>query len=151
MKCHKQANLHDPDNGVWGDCYRTVLACLLDMERDDVPHYVNTLDSARWVTDIQPKYDDWLAERGVQELAISYTSDSVEGILELQGNMLCSKYPCQLIGMSATQVNHVVIVADGTIIHDPSRNDSGIIGPTTEGVYWLVWLIPMAHPVGEAA
>ena len=40
----KQKYKHDPDNGIFGDCYRTCLAYILGLDRDDVPHYVTTMD-----------------------------------------------------------------------------------------------------------
>ena len=44
----KQANRHDPENGIFGDCYRTCLAGLLGVDRDSVPHHVLTMDQELW-------------------------------------------------------------------------------------------------------
>lgn len=145
MKYHKQAFLHDPENGVFGDCYRTVLACLLDMERDDVPHFVNTMNYQQWEQAVQPKYDAWLSEHGVMELAIPITGD-LDSVLEMQKSRGTHGYPCQLTGTSRTGCNHVVIVQDGKIIHDPSLTGSGIVGPCDDGYFWLTWIIPARHP-----
>ena len=39
MKELKQLNLHRPEEGLIGDCFRTCIACLLDMPAPDhVPH-----------------------------------------------------------------------------------------------------------------
>ena len=39
MTPYKQLNHHDPDNGIIGDCYRTAIACLLDLPPDALPNY----------------------------------------------------------------------------------------------------------------
>lgn len=44
IKRQKQAFLHKPEEGVYGDCYRTCIACLLGIDRDAVPHFYSTED-----------------------------------------------------------------------------------------------------------
>ena len=39
MTPQTQLNKHDPANGVYGDCGRTVIACLLDLHPSEVPHF----------------------------------------------------------------------------------------------------------------
>lgn len=141
MKYHKQAFLHDPASGVFGDCYRTTLACLLDLERDEVPHFATSMDPQEWEQTVQPKFDAWLAERGLIELAVPFTGD-LSGVLAMQSG-LAGGVACMLTGTSLTGCNHVVIVKGGRIEHDPSINGSGIVGPTDAGYFWLTWLIPL--------
>ena len=40
MKFYKQLHKHDPDNGVWGDCHRTAIGCLLDIEPELIPNFL---------------------------------------------------------------------------------------------------------------
>lgn len=40
MQYHKQLNKRDPENGVFGDCYRTAVACILDKHPSEVIHSV---------------------------------------------------------------------------------------------------------------
>lgn len=40
MKFHKQRFLSDKANGIFVDCMRTAIACILDLEMDDVPHFL---------------------------------------------------------------------------------------------------------------
>lgn len=143
MKYHTQANLHDPENGVFGDCYRTCLACILDLERDEVPHYVDTMDPGKWAKIVQPKYDAWLGVRGWQELCIPIPGEGVEVEDILHFHKTRTPFPttAMLIGESRTGCNHIVVVENGKIIHDTSINKSGIIGPGNDGFYWLTWLI----------
>lgn len=140
MYNEKQAFRHDPNNGVFGDCYRTCLAALLNLPRDDVPHYVTTMDVVEWETEVKQKMDAWLVKRGFQELAIPVTGD-LEGVLALQKTRTHSPVPAMLTGESRTGCNHVVVIFDGEIVYDPSLNSSGIIGPCDDGYFWLTWLI----------
>jgi len=40
MFFQEQVYPHDPDNGVYGDCFRAVLASLLRMNIKEVPHFM---------------------------------------------------------------------------------------------------------------
>lgn len=142
MRLQKQAYQHDPDNGIFGDCYRTCLACMLNMDRDHVPHYVTTMNPDDWASVVQPKYDAWLAMFGLQELAIPVHDADLDQILNFQKTRSAQPTVAMLTGRSASGCNHVVLVSDGEIVHDPSIVDSGIVGPCSDGFYWLTWLIP---------
>lgn len=39
MIYEKQLVLHDPENGVWGDCFRACIASLLGKRTEEVPHF----------------------------------------------------------------------------------------------------------------
>lgn len=147
----KQANRHDPENGIFGDCYRTCIAGLLGVDRDSVPHHVLTMDPELLNSEVQPKYDAWLAERGLQKLAIPVHGEGVDldEILAFQNTRTPQPALAMLTGQSASGCNHVVIVGNGKIVHDPAINDSGITGPAGDGFYWLTWLIPLEDPTHD--
>ena len=50
-----------------------------------------------------------------------------------------------LIGKSANGTNHVVICCNHKIVHDPSPVDSGIVGPSNNGNYFVEFLVPLLH------
>lgn len=146
MRIQKQKNLHNPEAGIFGDCYRTALAVLLDMDAEEVPHWVTTMNPQEWTEAVQPKYDAWLAERGLRELAIP-----LQGETDLEAVLLTAKNwwrdtPIMLTGRSSTLCNHVVIVQGGEIACDPSITDSGIIGPCDDGYWWITGLVPIDPP-----
>ena len=62
MTPHKQLIKHDPENGQWGDCGRTAIACLLDLHPSDVPHFWEGPERAD--RDPETECRKWLAERG---------------------------------------------------------------------------------------
>lgn len=84
---------------------------------------------------------EWLAFRGWQIFTVVFT-DTVENVMDTMAQqnpgvryMLC--------GTSLTGVNHVVICRDDQIEHDPSKKDSGIIGPCDQGYVWVELLVPV--------
>ena len=134
MTPYKQLNCHDPDNGVWGDCYRTAVGCLLDLPPSALPH---VLDRGEWTPDVMRGY---LRERGLYLVEVPYEAESVGGVLEMVNswNPECPHW--LLSGASSTGVDHVVVCKGAEIVHDPSLNDSGILGPMAGGVYIVGFL-----------
>jgi hypothetical protein len=50
---------------------------------------------------------------------------------------------CLLGGTSRSGCGHTVIVCDGEIAWDPSQANSGIVGPMSDGFFWLTFLVPL--------
>lgn len=142
---HKQLNGHNPEAGEIGDCFRTVIACLLDMRPEEVPHF---FDYCR--TDEDSGDLGWdralmfLHERGLHRF--SFHVNSMEDV-----KMLSETNPdCYMLltGLSRNGVNHVVIYRNGQIAHDPSKNDSGIVGPCMgSGFYMVTLIVPLQMTV----
>lgn len=148
MLAQKQKFRHDPENGVFGDCFRTVLACLLDMPRDDVPHFFDGLHDAAIPDDKQKAVRDWLLSKGYGKVAVAFDSKfGVSAILNVMGTINCDVL-WMLSGRSETGCNHVVICRGGEIIHDPSLTDAGIIGPCDDGFFWAEFLVPASQIAG---
>jgi len=132
MIAQKQLFRHEPDKGIYGDCWRTAIACLLDLPPEDLPHVHGGI-----TTDAEHPVNDWLAERGLVLLATAFHGeDPMQTILDAVS--ACNKGVRFLFsGTSRTGCNHVVIAQDGKIIHDPSLTDAGIIGPCDDGYWWV--------------
>lgn len=141
MKFHKQRFAHhDPDNGTRGDCQRTVLACLLDLDApEDVPHFMDIEDDEQakdWM-------DCWLASRGLSRLVFAFDGQTpVHGEDRLWYVLEAMKVwnpglPYCLIGQSERGFTHVSIYADDYLVHDPHPDGGGIVAPTEEGYYWV--------------
>lgn len=145
MKFHKQRFMHDPANGTFGDCDRTAMACLLDLNPDDVPHWgVHYDDLAAFLK----MKEDWLATRGLFEQAIAFDCSRAE--LESNLRNAFGNVYVLLTGKSLTGCHHVVVTLNGEIIHDPSLTDSGIVGPCDDGLWWVSVLMPLALKANEA-
>ena len=140
MKIQKQLNRHDPKNGIYGDCHRTAIACVLNMDAVDVPHFMDGLhnepgDSAHEAA------EQWLNERGIATITMAFDGKTpLSDILSTVANVNTRSRPVYILGgESCNGVNHSVVCCDGEIVCDPSIDNSGIIGPCDDGFYWLTF------------
>lgn len=135
----KQLFRHRPAEGTIGDCHRTAIACLLDVEPDVVPHF-----GALYFDDpagFNQAFEDWLSARGYRTVVIAFQDISLAYLLESIGTQNKGAYYL-LGGTSRTGVNHTVICCGCEIAHDPSLDDSGITGPCDDGYWWITFLVP---------
>lgn len=135
MTPHKQRFLHRPEQGQHGDCSRTVLACLLDLEPEEVPHWHEDLTGAEQ----DRRHREWLAERGLTLLHFAWHGvdrDWVDGAMRHWN----PGHHYLLCGQSPRGTYHVVICCDGEMVHDPHPEGGGVIGPDSEG-WWRVEFI----------
>lgn len=147
MKFQKQLNMHDPENGIYGDCLRTVFACLLDLDPQDVPHFNDRTDG-RNDQDVGRMLNDWLRERGYALVTTRYNGEASLDDVLAAADWGSFGMPFLLSGKSGIGADHVVICHDGKIIWDPSRVDSGIVGPMSDGMWLVEWLV---RPIERAA
>lgn len=138
MTPYKQLFRHDPDNGVIGDCWRTCFACLLDMEPAHVPHFVfGHWDDAQASTKLARA---WLAQRGFGFIEYPMNCDLADLLSSVAAINPGMHY--MLSGTSSNGTGHSVIACDDGIVHDPAQDNSGIVGPMSDGFYWVSFLVP---------
>lgn len=134
-----------PDaSGHSGDCYRTALASLLDMDRDDVPHFYDLpagcLPETLKAADAWRRR--WLRENGYDLVNISLCAEDPTQAMEALSRTSPQGMRYLLIGESKNGCGHAVIVRDGEIEHDPSQDQSGIVGPDpSSGCYWAEFVV----------
>lgn len=102
MRFQKQLVQHNPDEGRWGDCFRTCIAILLNMDAADVPHFVQMAQEA------DPKGTKlscaslartWLATKGYVMLSVAikaeepYTEELVQELTAGMPYILTCKSP----------------------------------------------------------
>lgn len=126
MKFQKQKYLHNPSKGEIGDCWRTALACLLDLDKEDVPHWLEKhWDNEDMDDQVRKDTEDWLLERGYRLVSVTLGGFlGLAGILEYMRN-LNPLIVYLLSGISNNQVSHVVICRGGELIWDTAKDDSG--------------------------
>lgn len=139
MKFQKQAYRHNPDLGIYGDCHRTAIACILDMDRDHVPHITHE----EWadVTLFHEHFRKFLDSQGFVMVDLWYDGGPLADLLACLANTAKDVYYL-LGGMSANGTDHTVVGCGGEIVHDPAIDNSGIVGPTSNGFYSVSFLIP---------
>jgi hypothetical protein len=147
MRIQKQLNRHDPANGVYGDCHRTAIACVLDMDACDVPHFMDKKPDNSEAPECHEAIEVWLNARGLTQISVCY-SGSIDLDLVLRTVMNSNPQSPGLVfllgGTSRNKCNHTVVCCDGEIICDPSLDDAGIVGPMSDGNWWVTFFGAMA-------
>lgn len=136
-----QGVLHDPANGRWGDCMRTCLAMMLGMDRDAVPHHNRELNAGEQ----DQLFRDWLGARGMGLMAFGYAA-SVDYVAEAM-RVWNPGSPYILSGKSPRGTQHVVVVTPDGRMLDPHPDDSGLVGPDSDGIWWVYAVT--ASPTGR--
>lgn len=127
MTPYKQLLRHDPENGVWGDCGRTALACILDLPPASVPHF---WDGGACGHELDVKENEFLSHHGMYKITFAVTG-TLEEVLDYFGDITCGSHYV-LVGKSRLGCNHAVVCRGSAIVHDPSQDDTGIVGPCDE-------------------
>lgn len=142
MQFHQQLFRHDPENGIFGDCFRTVIASILGKAPHEVPHVYDGTDDANGMNRMQ----EYLRSQGCILIYVAFQGSlSFEQIMEC-GRAYSSGLHWLLTGKSRNGTNHVVICHEDRIVHDPSIDQSGIVGPTGEDLWILEWIVRPVHP-----
>lgn len=162
MKFQKQTIDHYPSIGKIGDCFRTCLACLLDLEVTEVPHFLSIhydptspnphLESPEMKTHIK----DWLASKGYALVEVPYQAEAEERPNRIMEHLALKdgEDMCYLLSGRSVNAAHVVIGRGPKILWDPSPTNSGIVAPV-DGVYWISYLVSIRmryngpQPTGE--
>ncbi len=134
----KQEFRHKPDEGIYGDCHRAVIASLLGLPLNQVPHFAEGNVSDR---EFNERVERFLNKWGYTSVAFP-VSNSLPDLLEWMFHLSPNAYYI-LGGESRNGVNHSVICHKGKIVHDPSLDVSGIVGPCSDGYYWVTVLSPI--------
>lgn len=137
MQFHRQLNRHVPALGEIGDCFRTCIACFLNLHPSDVPHfsahfYNGTEEMSK---DMEAMYQKWLAERGLTLIDVVYAhkgppQELCDHIAAMNGE----DFTYMLLGRSITST-HVCIYRGSALLWDPA-NSGGLTGDV-DGYYWM--------------
>lgn len=129
---------HDPPKS-YGDCHRAAIASLLDLPLADVPHFAAGLpdgDPQFW-----ERQDIWLRARGLALISIPILGENVSKVC-LAAIAWNPGHPEFLLGgTSKLGCGHTVVADKSGIIHDPSKAQSGIVGPMNDGCYWVTYIV----------
>jgi len=138
----KQLNFHRPEEGLIGDCFRTCIGCLLDMPPESVPHFTELGDwKADTSLETQRLLNVWLEQFNLRY--IEYPLEATEETLQIY---LRHYFPDMYVhvGCSSKHGGHSVIRKNEDYIWDPSKDNSGCVGPMKDGYYWIGLLVH--HP-----
>lgn len=144
MQYHDQLITHAPEHGVYGDCFRTCIACLLDLHPREVPHFFQA-DYTAPQNEIDRCWDmaqEWLSGRGLTMFSVAFAGN-LEDLLNTMRVQNPGIY--YLLGGSSGTANHQVVALDDKIVHDPNPKKPGLVGPSSDGYFWINLLLPAWH------
>ena len=125
MKRYQQLIRHDPDNGQWGDCWRTAIACILEIPPENVPHFS---DKDNNFVQAMTHTQQWLKESGLGMIMFyidinSDEPDPVRRLFEIYQNgctIGMQDGPAFVVwGISERGIGHVVVADRNGFRHDP--------------------------------
>lgn len=147
MKFHKQLIKHEAGKKLFGDCHRTALACLLDLEDPShAPHFIGTHELLKLQGenfDWQAAQERWLNDLGYTTANIIYNGEMPIGDLF---DFMAVRNPHALYlmgGRSPRGFNHTVIARGGGFYHDPHPDGGYLVGPMDNGVWEIDFLLPL--------
>lgn len=141
MRPQKQKFRHEPEKGIFGDCYRTCFAILLDLDAEEVPHFCEKGLLPSGEQDRLMK--EWLGtQHGLMMATVPFFGketppQSIYDTLDAHSPGILFI----LSGWGRSNVNHCVVASGKGIVCDPSLTGSGIIGPCDDDFYWVTFLI----------
>lgn len=139
MMKFKQLYRHNPPHS-YGDCFRTVLGCLLDLPPEKVPHFYDGYDKDDDCTAANQQIGYWLSQQGYVMVQFAYECP-VHQVLEFMGTSNPNVYYL-ITGRSVTGNNHVCVGLGDKIVWDPAPEGKGLIGPNSNGQVIIEVLVP---------
>lgn len=143
---------NDIERQVYGDCHRTCIAMILDLDRDEVPHFMSDCppglppDDPRSQAAEQAERD-WLLARGLVPVYVPYTGDLALTTLLDQLKIVARGTAVILGCTSGRGGNHSVVVYDG-LVYNP--NEGIIVGPMQDGMWWVTIYAHATKPLPPA-
>lgn len=137
MKKHKQLIKHDPENGMYGDCVRTCIACLLDLDSpEDVPHKHDPFVDGGQISWFNNNY---LHGVGLHMVTIAYDDCllPIKKFPDLIDALDLTDQHYIMFGTTKRGTNHAAIYKNGKLVHDPSPYGGGIVKADKNGYYWI--------------
>lgn len=142
----KQLYLHKPETGQIGDCFRTSVACILNLPAVEVPHYVAEFwkgEDESTVDTVLRETNRWLNENH----SAGYIEFPVGAVDNEQLFAWASSYiPANLnfvLGCSSKNGGHAVVARSDGYVWDPAIDNSGCVGPMKDGYYWIGMIVKL--------
>ena len=136
MTPHFCTSRHAPDEGVYGDCLRAVVASYFDVEPATVPHFAQLAQGDDTISDsIFREY--LLRVHNVRPFVVAVDTE-LPGLLAVQKELNTDITYLLLCSYGG---DHVVLCRNDKIIHDPASRDGYLRmpdGPLSNGFYVVI-------------
>lgn len=121
IKRAEQLVPHDPDNGIYGDCYRATLATLLGLDTEQVPHFLH--DNCDALT-FNTRVSDFLAQFGL--VYASFNAWDIPQWEKGAGISIPIYHEIADDSPRFSGTGHAVVGKDGEVFHDPHPTKLGL-------------------------
>ena len=143
MKFHKMRIKHNPPES-YGDCHRAALASLLNLDYEDVPHFMHGLGPNDGVL-FNKLQDAFLRSINLASITIPFgnVEDPLSCTIDLVLKWCENASPGTsylLGGESDRNVGHTIVCGQGKMLHDPHLDNSGLVGPMRDGFWWITYI-----------
>lgn len=144
MQFHRQLNPHIPEIGLIGDCFRTCLACMLNLHPSEVPNFAEIgYDSGtEYVSpEAQEAVQTFLRELGLTLIEYPVADNPVEMVTKSLAFINGEDFCYMLSGKGAAGHGHVCLYRGSELLWCPSGT-KGIVGAhpavdDTPALYWV--------------
>lgn len=124
MRRYSQLVLHDPANGVYGDCFRASLASILSIDPRNVPHFLEGGPESKWYKECNA----WLERYDLFFMAYDIRGDAGRGYREFyEQSRLCVYHIISGASPRFPDELHSVVGLNGKVIHDPHPERRGVL------------------------
>jgi hypothetical protein len=149
MRPQLQRYRHLEDEGQFGDCHRTCIAMILDLNRDEVPHFMDGVPKNSPAGSLECKAAEdaeraWLAERDLTPVYVAFDGNtSLEQLMQVLQHT--AREAAVILGCtSSNDSNHSVVYYKGAI-YNP--NNSMVAGPMRDGYWWITIYAKATNPL----
>lgn len=129
--------LADVDNKIIGDCYRTAIACVLEREPSEVPHFMDFTwgewEARKW---LKAEYGLTIAQTRVDKMSNGWVLNLAKGEHDVFHLM---------IGDTVRGLKHAVVGRNGSVVWDPHPSRAGLTTVTE-----MEFLIPLNYAKSRA-
>jgi len=131
MTPREQVFPHDPDNGVYGDCFRAVIASLLNCETDQVPHFMFDNPDVDTYNMRLHQFLDTLDLFYLEILSNAWEFEEWKKNSHIEGDIyhVISGESPRFPG-----VGHSVVGCNGKVVHDPHPDKTGLLSIESYGM-----------------
>lgn len=139
MKPHRMVSNHNPENGEYGDCLRTCIACLTDAPTvESVPHFAAIHYGSADV--MWQAVRNWLMDEHNASLwFVPYATDDWQEVTATCNALNPGMF--YMLQGASDGGDHIVICQGDRIVHDPAPGGGGLIGPGSNGVFMVVLIV----------
>jgi len=96
-----------------GNCMQAAVASIFDLSIDSVPMFNGRINQ-------EIEFRKWLEEMGLELIRKDFKKWSIPDWKKFKGYFLC-------VGNSTRNIQHMVVMKDGKVVHDPHPNGDGLV------------------------